>query len=468
MNFFKRYYFQLCDTLVSPSRCCYGPDEVKAVYTGNSNLFDTLQFQVYSKGISLAACLWKRKILKSDHNSKQICVIYMHTNTRALIDAKEVFIASELCDNVSIAAFDLPGCGKSEGCLSGTVYQDLELLIEWIQCLISPDVQIILWARGMSTAAAIEFTSTDRISQRNSTSNGKSPSCTVYAAVKAVVLDSPFKSIGDMVSDATAALSGRGYSLSQSIMEMCTKMVVRTMSQRLGGFNPLQVLPKSTSDYLYISSSAVNVQVKPIELVGKCRIPAFIMSALHDDYISSAHGKAISAGWAGPTMFRTFSGSHFGQRPDALATEAFTFIAAFLNAPITHSRATSLSTSPLSETESERPSEYGDSSSSQPYCCGEEKGARSLDEETFIAASEQESPFIFEVDDGVVEGHGLGEQERRPRSSSQLGLCSGIGGFYFHSLSRPGSSQSLQSISSMGNLLLTPVATSPSEEKNMS
>ena len=252
MNFFKRYYSKLCDTLVSPSRCSYGPEELKALCPGNVNLFDTVQFQVYSKGISLAACLWKRKILKSDEGNKPICIIYMHTNTRALIDAKEICIASEIWDNVSVAAFDLPGCGKSEGCLSGTVYKDLELLIEWIQCLISSDVQIILWARGMSTAAAIEFTAHQNGGGSSSSSSSMSLS-PAYTAVKAVVLDSPFKSIGDMVSDAANTLSGRGYSLSKTIMEMCTKMVVRTMSQRLGGFNPLQVMPKLSFIYIFMT-----------------------------------------------------------------------------------------------------------------------------------------------------------------------------------------------------------------------
>lgn len=251
MNFFKRYYCKLCDTLINPSRCFYFPEEVKALSSGNFNQFDTVQFQVYSKGISLAACLWKRKTLKLDGRNKQICIIYMHTNTRALIDAKEICVASELCDNISVAAFDLPGCGKSEGCLSGTVYKDLEVLIEWIQCLISSDVQIILWARGMSTAAAIEFTA-------NQNGSSKSPS-PAYAAVKAVVLDSPFTSIGDMLSDAADTLSGGGYSPSKSIMEMCTKMVVRTMSQRLGGFNPLQVIPKSSMHMYSIHDNHMSI-----------------------------------------------------------------------------------------------------------------------------------------------------------------------------------------------------------------
>lgn len=213
-------------------------------------------------------------------------------------------------------------------------------------------------------------------------------------------------------------------------------------------------------------------------MVGKCRVPAFIMSALHDDYISSVHGQAIAAGWAGPKMFKTFPGSHFGQRPDALAVEAFTFIAAFLDVTIiSGSMGTSQqpSSSPPAKAEKGPPhSECVEAPPDHPHC---EKAEDARFTKGMLLSSElgkDAISSIFEVGDGEGdEAAGGGDLEEKPRPRpSQLGLCSGsgIGGFYFHSLSRPGSSQSLQSMSSTGNLglLLRPVLTSPSEKAAMS
>lgn len=201
------------------------------------------------------------------------------------------------------------------------------------------------------------------------------------------------------------------------------------------------------------------------------------MSALHDDYISSSHGRAIAAGWAGPTMFKTFPGSHFGQRPDALAVEAFTFIAAFLDAPsiLDRTGTSQLLSPPPAEAGKGPPgSEYVEAPPSQSY------SERGEDNEGVCSKLDKDavSSSIFEVGDGDDEeeaaagGGGGGDLGPKPRSisSNQLGLCSGIGGFYFHSLSRSGSSQSLQSMSSTGNLglLLMPVLTSPAEKAAIS
>jgi hypothetical protein len=187
---------------------------------------------------------------------------------------------------------------------------------------------------------------------------------------------------------------------------------------------------------------------------------------MHDDYISSVHGQSIAAGWAGPKMFKTFPGSHFGQRPDALAVEAFTFIAAFLDAPVILSSSTGTSQIPVGAEKGPPHSEYVEAPQGHPYCekaehiCFTEGVSSEVDKDDAIYSS------IFEVGNGEEEGdEAAGDLEENPRPS-QLGLCSGIGGFYFHSLSRPGSSQSLQSMSSTGNLslLLLPVLTSPSEK----
>ena len=64
----------------------------------------------------LAAALWQQGTNRPGGVPRPL-VIYLHTNTRCLVDAKEVL---PLCDVLggSLLAFDLPGCGKSDGHLT--------------------------------------------------------------------------------------------------------------------------------------------------------------------------------------------------------------------------------------------------------------------------------------------------------------------------------------------------------------
>lgn len=74
-------------------------------------------------------------------------LLYLHTNTRCLLDAKEVL---PLCDvlGASLLAFDLPGCGKSEGFLSFQMTQDLHRVVKHATKELGFR-EIVLWARGL-------------------------------------------------------------------------------------------------------------------------------------------------------------------------------------------------------------------------------------------------------------------------------------------------------------------------------
>jgi len=321
----------------------------------------------------------------------------MHTNTRSLVDTAEIFAGIDQMENASILAFDQPGCGKSDGCLSGEVSKDLELIIEWIQCLISPDVRIIIWARGMATAAAIEYVHSTFVATKSSSSIKGSKLTTV----KAVILDSPFKGIGSMVSDAIDRMDTNGFAVPKSLLNICIKMVIRNLSRRLNGFNPLNV--------------------KPIELVGRCRVPAYIMSATGDDYIPCDHGKAIALGWGGPVKHSTFDGSHFGVRPKELVVNAFQFISNFLGVVSVPPVKAELSCSSCTTDVTKWINIKNDL---------DVKGEEDFDFMELATKSEGVDVYIKEE---VTVPSSLFKHTQSPLRRS---LSSGVGGFYFHSMSR--------------------------------
>jgi hypothetical protein len=148
---------------------------------------------------------------------------------------------------------------------------------------------IVLWARGMATAVAIECA-------RNISASG-----TANFRVKFMVLDSPFISVKQMVKDASTSIKTCGVAVPKTIITLCGHVIRRSVKSRLGS-DPYDV--------------------KPLELVGDVKIPCFIMSATSDDYIPIHHGGAVAEKWADgcdediKCSRCEFSGRHFGEREE--------------------------------------------------------------------------------------------------------------------------------------------------------
>lgn len=101
-QFFRRGFDEFCSMIASPKRSTYSSDSL-----GRGQ-----EFHVYSYGIILQCCKWEVPIDQSTLPKR--CLVYLHTNTRNLGDAMEILGISENL-NANLIAFDLPGCGKSEG-----------------------------------------------------------------------------------------------------------------------------------------------------------------------------------------------------------------------------------------------------------------------------------------------------------------------------------------------------------------
>eukprot|EP01038_Epipyxis_sp_PR26KG_P004870 gene4870-6824_t len=294
LEFFRRNYNHFIDSLSSPERKVYSSSDLEMLcFSDNSSIspamkiYELTEFNIFSQGITLHSSIWKH--INSKNNT---CILYLHTNRNCLIDSNEILpLANEM--ESSVAAFDLPGCGKSDGMLSASVDVDIATMIDWIKCILGVDVKIIIWSRGMSTAAAIQFAS------KMGTSFEKYP---VYA----ILLDSPFVSFEMMIDDAVKKMKLNGYSLPNGIYSISSNMVLSALSTRLGGINPLLI--------------------KPINFASQCNIPCYIMSASQDDYISSVHGELIAMEWNGVIQYKAFEGSHYGKRSPNLVLSALDFL----------------------------------------------------------------------------------------------------------------------------------------------
>jgi len=285
ISFFRRGFTGFCNTIASPKRLDYNNDNLQV------NGYNVREFQIFSNNYVLFCCLWKNLInIKSNR-----CIIYLHTNTRNLCDALELI---PLCNILQshLVSFDLPGFGKSEGTISPDMYKDLDVLIDWINCLLGDNIEIIIWARGLSTALALEYCAKKQINDNE---------CIIMKnnlQIKFLVLDSPYESVKKMIRSCIKKLEGEGYQLPNAVLSIFSNLARNVISNRLNGMDPYSV--------------------EPIVYADKINIPSIIFSALKDDYIPPDQTSIFAEKWVGECTFKTILQGHFGVRPveDVIST----------------------------------------------------------------------------------------------------------------------------------------------------
>lgn len=293
LEFFRRNYAKFCDSVGNPERKMYTTANLESDCARVSilPLFEVTEFKAKSGDNTLHSVFWKRKAFNERISSvNNTCIIYFHTNTNCCMDALEVLPAAQLL-NAHILSFDLPGCGKSEGKVTIDLTKEIELYIDWAKVLLGEAVHIVLWARGMSTGPVIEFAS---------------KLCDPHRNVKAAVLDSPYTSIQQMITDYVERVYQDGYAIPRTALNMCVRMVASSMASRIGGGDPLKV--------------------KPMQFVQQCRLPCYVLAAMSDDYISPKQGEEIACSWSGPVCYKAFDGRHFGVRTSEMIVNIANFL----------------------------------------------------------------------------------------------------------------------------------------------
>ena len=151
-QFANRMFNRSLEILIQPDRMQYTSSQLIPSIE-YSDEFTVIECDVKGPfdGELLHGVLWKN-ISNNNSNSSNSkrCVLYLHNNTRSVVDALEILT---LCKhiNADLLAFDLPGCGKSTGMLASclNIYID-KILSWWISTNDSSfnDISVIIWSRG--------------------------------------------------------------------------------------------------------------------------------------------------------------------------------------------------------------------------------------------------------------------------------------------------------------------------------
>ena len=210
------------------------------------------------------------------------CVIYMHGNSSCRLEALEL-VDYFLTANITLFAFDWPGCGLSEGefiSLGWFERDDVALIVEHLRNNRNAST-IGLWGRSMGAVTALLHGDRD-------------------PSIAGMVLDSPFQSLRQLCDELAASHS----KVPKFLVSTAMSFVKKTINKKAGfDLNNL----------------------KPIDHVDKCFIPALFCTGEQDDFIKPHHTQALHDKYAGDKNLIKVEGDHNSSRPDFFNNSAVIF-----------------------------------------------------------------------------------------------------------------------------------------------
>ena len=294
---FNRTMKGMTDVLFQPERYPYSSDDLLSSYITEKE-FVASEFNIHIDNLKLHGAKWVR------NQASNVCIVYLHTNSRSVVDATEVIPLASVLDG-NVVAFDLPGSGKSDGniTLSGTIYLQaiINNLIE-----LNPAIEIVLWARAISTQLAMELMS----------------SFDAPSAVKFLVLDTPFATVEQIVMEAAAKIPMNGIAIPSVFIKFAVSMVRNSVKEQIG-----------TDPY----------ELKPIKCAKLIKTPTFILTADNDPYVSVEMSESVAKAFKGDSWCREFPGGYFDTRDHCLVLSPLGHILKYVSGARSRSRSHSLS-----------------------------------------------------------------------------------------------------------------------------
>lgn len=201
------------------------------------------------------------------------CVIYMHGNSSCRLEGTEC-VAYLLPANMTLCCFDFPGCGLSEGeyiSLGWHERDDIQVLIDYLREKRNATT-IGLWGRSMGAVTALLHGDRD-------------------PSIAGMVLDSPFSNLKTLVTELGSTHTKIPKFLISSAMGLVRNSI------------------RSRADFDCYD-------LKPIDHVSKCFIPALFATGTEDDFIKPHHTDELHAKYAGDKNIIKFEGDHNSPRPE--------------------------------------------------------------------------------------------------------------------------------------------------------
>jgi len=267
-------YSELVNAIIRPPRTCYRVSDLGPTsFSWSKCRFMRLDFRLTGARGQQLSCSWWRPSTSTSCGSPLPCVIYMHGNSSCRLEAVDT-LKPVLGQGLSLLAFDFAGCGHSDGDVITLGYLEKEDLAAVVTYLRANDVSsIALWGRSMGAATALLYGSRD-------------------PGIKAMVLDSPFASLQQLVREVVDRAPVR---FKPNVAVNAVLRLVRAT-----------ILRKTGMDIM---------RLRPAENVSDCAMPAVFLVGSEDTFIPPHHTEAIFKQYAGEKRLITVDGGHNSMRP---------------------------------------------------------------------------------------------------------------------------------------------------------
>jgi pimeloyl-ACP methyl ester carboxylesterase len=249
-NFFKRQYDDIVSSIVRPERVHYDPqvDLGPTEFGFLGRRFRRQDINLLNSRQMMIRCSWWTPDDFDDHGrggDSLPCVVYMHANTRGRPAAIEI-LAAALSTGATVLAFDFAGCGLSDGThisLGWFERHDLDCVLSFLNAT-GQVGKIALWGHNMGAATALLFAggfSPPPVSlgdvgddEHSFGETGEDAIVNGHVKFAALVLDSPFDSLKNLVKDMMQTLKREGFPTPEMVTRggmscfCCSKMHVFT------------------------------------------------------------------------------------------------------------------------------------------------------------------------------------------------------------------------------------------------
>mmetsp|Transcript_14564 Transcript_14564/g.44439 ORF Transcript_14564/g.44439 Transcript_14564/m.44439 type:complete len:419 (-) Transcript_14564:134-1390(-) len=221
-------------------------------------------------------------------------MIYLHSHVASRLDAVPL-LRTLLGAGVSVLSFDFAGHGQSEGeyvSLGWFERDDVDDLIQHMRAK-GHEGTLGLWGHYTGAVAALLHGDRD-------------------PTIGCLVLEGAVADIRQLVAEWVAKGREQGYVVPQVLVSAALRLIRRTVRQR-ADFDAFQL--------------------KPIDKVGQCFIPALFVVASEDPVVEGHHGRALHAAYAGDKNIIESPGDNLSGRSQFLLDSASIFVTNALRVP---------------------------------------------------------------------------------------------------------------------------------------
>lgn len=289
-------YQELVNAIIRPPRAQYDVEHLGPEYfEWHERFFQRHDLELVNpRGYKLACSHWMPVGHNENDTAPRPCVIYLHGNSSARIEAVSQ-LALCLSIGVTLFAFDFSGSGQSEGDWVSLGFWERDDLATVIQHLRASGrvATIALWGRSMGAVCALLHGSRDH-------------------SIAAMVCDSAFADLTQLAEELVDRARSNGLSVPGFIVSIAIRMVRNSVHKQ--------------ANFKLEDVSAINQ-------VEKSFVPTLFVAADSDDFIAPHHSRQLHDKYAGDKNLVLVEGDHNSPRPRFLFDSAAIFLQTYLNVP---------------------------------------------------------------------------------------------------------------------------------------